>query len=298
MGAPCAGRSQPARPPAEIAPRIREVSGAAGGFWSGGPALHRARAEDRRFSLEMRRRLAQTRGVVAAGDSFLATQIAFLVISGVSVVVLVGGGLWPMVRSARALGAYGRTVLKPMLAGRWVSRKYKALPFAAATRRCPSGSLVRLRGRVEAETVQRAEFSGLPSVVCRHEFGEVGGGGAGDGFSRERLRPAPRGRQRRARAGLRRRRPASVLALVDRQPQRWHDGGPARAGSGSRGWRRATRWRSSAGCSRSSTLASPASATGSPPSAGPCGPARKGCSSASSPAPPPCGGWPGQPDAA
>jgi hypothetical protein len=161
---------------------------------------------------------------VAAGDSFLATQIAFLVISGVSVVVLVGGGLWLMVRSARALGAYGRTVLKPMLAGRWISRRFKALPFVSATPAVPAGSLVRLKGRVEAETVYRAEFSGLPSVVCRHEFGEVGGGGAGDGFTVSdfvlRLEDGNSVRVRACDAADRK-----ALVLVDRHPQRWYDGG-------------------------------------------------------------------------
>jgi hypothetical protein len=161
---------------------------------------------------------------VAAGDSFLATQIAFLVISGVSVVVLVGGALWLMVRSARALAAYARTVLKPMLAGRWVSRRFRALPFVSATPKVPAGSLVRLRGQVEAEAVHRAEFSGLPSVVCRHEFGEVGGGGAGDGFAVfDFLLRLEDGNSVRVRA-----RDASerkALALVDRHPQRWHDVG-------------------------------------------------------------------------
>jgi hypothetical protein len=163
---------------------------------------------------------------VAAGDSFLATQIAFLVISGVSVVVLVGGAAWLMFRSARALVAYGRTVLLPILAGRWVSRRFKALPAVSGTPALPVGSLVRVRGRVEAEAVHRAEYSGVPTVVCRHEFGELGGGGAGHGLTVHdfvlRLEDGNSVRVRALDAA-----DQKLLALIDRQPQRWHDGGAA-----------------------------------------------------------------------
>jgi hypothetical protein len=169
---------------------------------------------------------------VAAGDSFLATQIAFLVISGVSVVVLVSGGIWVMVRTARALAAYGRTVLLPTLAGRLVSRRFRALPAGSSTPVAGAahkvGSLVRLRGKVEAEAVHRAEFSGAPSVICSHEFGEVGGGGEGHGLIAQDflLRLDDGGTVRvRARDAADRK----LLALVDRQPQRWR-------GQGGDGW--------------------------------------------------------------
>jgi hypothetical protein len=174
-----------------------------------------------RFSLEIGVGLAQTSRTVAAGDSFLATQIAFLVISGVSVVVLMGGAMWALVRSARALTAYGRTVLLPTLTGRWVARRFRTLTARSARPDQTVGSLIRLRGRVEAEKVQRAEFSGVPSVVCRHEFGDVGGGGAGEGLLvsdfRLRLEDGTAVRVRAGEAAARK-----ALTLVDRQPQRWH----------------------------------------------------------------------------
>ncbi len=161
---------------------------------------------------------------MAAGESFLATQVAFLVISGVSAAVLAGGAVWTVIRSARAALAYGRTVLRPRLIGRWVSRKFRAIPRVSGRPALPVGTLVRLRGRVEAESIHRAEFSGLASVVCRHEFGEVGGGGAGDGFSVRdfllRLEDGHGVRVRAQDAAARR-----VLALVDQQPQRWNGSG-------------------------------------------------------------------------
>jgi hypothetical protein len=166
---------------------------------------------------------------VAAGDSFLATQIAFLVISGVSAVVLAGGAVWVLVRSARAALAYARTVVRPVLLHRWVTRRFRTVPQVGARPALPVGTLVRLRGRVEAELVQRAEFSGVASVVCRHEFGEVGGGGAGRGFHVfDFLLRLPDGHHVRVRA-----RDADsrrLLGLIDSQPQRWYG-----AGSGD-GW--------------------------------------------------------------
>jgi hypothetical protein len=161
---------------------------------------------------------------VAAGDSFLATQIAFLVISGVSVVVLTGGAIWTLVRSARALAAYGRTAILPTLTGRWVARRFRALATSSARPEQAVGSLIRLRGRVEAEKVQRAEFSGVPSVICRHEFGDVGGGGAGEGLLvSDFVLRLDDGTSVRVRAGDAAARKS--LALVDRQPQRWHGRG-------------------------------------------------------------------------
>ena len=157
---------------------------------------------------------------MASGDSFLATQIAFLVISGVSVVVVVSGAVWALVRSTRALLAYGRTVLLPIARGFWVTRRFRTLPFVRSTPPLPVGSLLRLRGRVEAGTVRRAEFSGMASVICRHEFGELGGGGAGDGLAVHdftlRLDDGSTVRVRAQDAAERR-----SLALVDRNPQRW-----------------------------------------------------------------------------
>jgi hypothetical protein len=158
---------------------------------------------------------------VPAGDAFLGTQIVFLVISGVSTAVLAGVAISSILRSSRAALTYVRTVLWPGLSDVRVSRRFRSLRPITSTTRLQSGALCRLTGRVEALSVISAEFSGASSVLCKHEFGELGGGGAGKGLTvRDFLVRLDDGSTVRVRA-----RDASdrrALALVDRRPQRWN----------------------------------------------------------------------------
>ncbi len=164
--------------------------------------------------------MAHTWGVPPA-DSFLATEVVFIVISGVSTVVMAAVSVSTVVRLTRCLMAYARTVLWPNVAALLVSRRFRSLPASSSMVRLQPGVLGRVSGQVEALTVVRAEYSGVPSVLCRHECGELGGGGAGRGLTvydfLVRLDDGSTVRVHARDAADRR-----ALSLVDHRPQRWN----------------------------------------------------------------------------
>jgi hypothetical protein len=158
--------------------------------------------------------------VLSTTPSFVATQLVFLVISGAATAVLAAGGVWLMGRSLRALWAFGRSHVAPRLLGRWATYRMRNLAVRSSATELVPAEQVRLVGVVEAETVAMAEFSGVPTVISRHEVGERHGGSVERGLLAVdftlRLQDGHRVKVRARDAAARR-----ALRLLDGQPHRW-----------------------------------------------------------------------------
>jgi hypothetical protein len=115
-------------------------------------------------------------GSELTAESFLATKIAFLVISGAATTVIGSAGVWAALRAGRAAFVFARSRLAPPILQRWVALRVRKLALHASTASLDSTPLVRLVGVVESDNTAMAEFSGSPSVVSGHEVGERGGG--------------------------------------------------------------------------------------------------------------------------
>jgi hypothetical protein len=109
-------------------------------------------------------------------ESLIATKIAFMVVSGVAVVVMASAATWALVRSCRAALAFLRARALPRLVRTWVVHRFGELPLLSASAPLEAGELVKLVGVVEGRAVGRASFSGVASVVFRQEVGEIHGG--------------------------------------------------------------------------------------------------------------------------
>jgi hypothetical protein len=153
-------------------------------------------------------------------DSFVATQLVFLVISGATSVVLGAGAVWLVTRAARATWVFGRSRVAPRVLGRWVTFRMRHLQAQSAAAELVPSAQVRLVGVVEADTVSMAEFSGVPSVVSRHEVGERGGGSVERGLCAVdftlRLQDGNKVKVLARDAAARR-----ALRLLDGEPHRW-----------------------------------------------------------------------------
>jgi hypothetical protein len=159
-------------------------------------------------------------GVALTTQSFLATQLVFLVISGAASAVIGAGGVWLMARAGKAGWVFARSRVAPRLLGRWATyRMRNLLPRSSATELVPSEQ-VRLVGVVEADTVAMAELSGEPTVVSRHEVGERGGGSVERGLCAVdfslRLEDGNKVKILARDAAARR-----ALRLLDGEPHRW-----------------------------------------------------------------------------
>lgn len=166
---------------------------------------------------------------LTVAESLLATKIAFLVFSGATGVLLTLGGIWAIGRSCRALAAFVRTSVVPRLQVAWAGYRFRKLPLSLAGSQLAPAPRVRLLGVVEGETLTHAEFSGVASVVSRHELGERGGGAVERGLEVHdfslRLEDGSRVRVLARQAARRR-----WLRLLDRRPDRW------RGQRGEMGW--------------------------------------------------------------
>jgi hypothetical protein len=116
-------------------------------------------------------------------ESFIATKIAFMVVSGVAVVVMGSAATWAALRSCRAALAFLRARALPRLVRSWVVHRFGKLPLLSASPPLEAGELVRLVGVVEGSPVARASFSGVASVVFRQEVGEIHGGSVERGLA-------------------------------------------------------------------------------------------------------------------
>ncbi|HEY0705310.1 MAG TPA: hypothetical protein VGG33_00845 [Polyangia bacterium] len=157
-----------------------------------------------------------------SGSSFV-TQFALFVVSGSLTTLLGCVGLWAVARTMRAAVSAVSLRVKPRLLRRWMdfrTRKVPLIPTGAALAPAP---VVRLIGVVEAEAVTPAAFSGVSTVVARHEIGERGGGSVHRSVAAQDFTiRLPDGHKVtvRAREALDEKR----LALVDQTPDRWLGG--------------------------------------------------------------------------
>jgi hypothetical protein len=153
-------------------------------------------------------------------QSFLATQLVFLVISGAASTVIGAGAVWLAARASRAGWVFARSRVAPRLLGRWATYQMRNLaPRSSATDLVPAEQ-VRLVGVVESDTVAMAELSGVPAVVARHEVGERGGGSVERGLHAVdfslRLEDGNTVKVLARDAAARR-----ALRLLDGEPHRW-----------------------------------------------------------------------------
>jgi hypothetical protein len=159
--------------------------------------------------------------------SGLVSSTAYALDLIIAVVTVVGGSAlgWRVVGASRHLLTPYRAGVVAKLGGWWSLRRFARMLPARDAEGLQDGHLVRLTGVVESREARPAELSGIDATVCKHAFGESGGGAAGKGlwacdFSL-RLGDGTVIRVLAGAAWQRRR-----LTCIDRSPHRWKSGRP------------------------------------------------------------------------